>query len=78
MLMQLMRVSKGLRLEWTNWVLVGGDIDDTYSSGTSNFGVSVSLSGDGATLVAGGWTGQSKGIVNIYKYEILWNCNLDT
>jgi hypothetical protein len=59
--------------DWSgsNWVLVGGDIDDTYSTGTSNFGVSVSLSGDGATLVAGGWTGQSKGIVNIYKYEIL-------
>ncbi|MDC3238998.1 Ig-like domain-containing protein, partial [Flavobacteriaceae bacterium] len=55
----------------SNWVLVGGDIDDTYSTGTSNFGVSVSLSGDGATLVAGGWTGQSKGIVNIYKYEVL-------
>jgi hypothetical protein len=59
--------------DWSgsNWVLVGGDIDDTYSTGTSNFGVSVSLSGDGATLVAGGWTGQSKGIVNIYKYEVL-------
>ena len=55
----------------SNWNLVGGDIDDTYSTGTSNFGVSVSLSGDGNTLVAGGWTGQSKGIVNIYEYEVL-------
>ena len=55
----------------SSWNLVGGDIDDTYSTGTSNFGVSVSLSGDGNTLVAGGWTGQSKGIVNIYEYEVL-------
>ena len=39
--------------DWSgsNWVLVGGDIDVTYSSGTSNFGVSVSLSGDGATHI---------------------------